>query len=129
MRDRRGEFGTDVEFALTTFSDPKYLPAYRRRTGWDLPILIDADRTVYRQFGYGRGSLWRVYGFRVVRRYAEIFRRRGFGDYRIATEDTLQLGGNVVIDGTGVAAWVYRGAGPDDRPTVDEILDQVNRAR
>lgn len=129
MGDRRDEFGTEVELVLTTFSDPKYLRAYRRRTGWDLPILIDADRRVYQQFGYGRGSLWRVYGLRVLRQYAQIFRRRGFGDYRIATEDTLQLGGNVVIDGTGVVAWVYRGAGPDDRPTVDEILDRVNQAQ
>ncbi len=129
MRDRLNDFGPDVEVALITFSDPKYLRAYRGRTGWDRPILVDTDRSVYRQFGYDRGSVWRVYGWRVLRRYAQIFRRDGFGDYEKATEDTLQLGGNAVIDPGGATSWVYRGAGPDDRPSVDELIERVEQAR
>jgi hypothetical protein len=129
VRERLHDLGPDVELALVTFSDPKYLRAYRGRTGWDEPILIDADRSVYRQFGYGRGAPWRVYGWRALRRYAQIFRGEGFGGYEKATEDTLQLGGNAVIDPDGATSWVFKGAGPDDRPSVDELIDRVEAAR
>lgn len=117
-----------MEFALITFSDPKYLRVYRNRTGWDLPILIDRERSVYRQFGYGRGSVRRVYGIRALRRYVEIFWQRGVRDYHRSTEDPLQLGGNAVIDPDGVASWIYRGEGPDDRPTVEDLLAAVEQA-
>jgi len=132
VAERAQEFGDDVDFALVTFSDPKYLRAYRNRTGWEYPILTDQDLTVYHQFDYQRGSVWRVWGWRVFLRYASIIRKDGFGALRNASstkEDTLQLGGNAVIDAQGLATWIYRGAGPDDRPTVDELLLQVKAAR
>ncbi|NNE95998.1 MAG: hypothetical protein HKN24_08210 [Acidimicrobiales bacterium] len=129
MATRADEFGPDVEFALVTFSDPKYLRAYRARTGWTYPILVDVERTLYRRFGYGRGSLVRVYGWAVLRRYWRILRRDGLRAYHLATEDTLQLGGNVVIGPDGLVSWVYRGAGPDDRPPLEQIIAEVEKAR
>lgn len=129
MSERRAEFGPDVVFALITFSDPKYLRAYRQRTGWDLPILTDADRSVYRMFDYRRGSVWRVWGWKVIKRYVTLLRSGRVGRMEKATEDTLQLGGNVVIAPDGSVQWVYRGAGPDDRPSVDDIISQVQQAR
>ncbi len=112
-----------------TFSDPKYLRAYRARTGWPYPILVDVERTLYRRFGYGRGSLGRVYGWAVLRRYWRILRRDGLRAYHLATEDTLQLGGNVVIGPDGLVSWVYRGSGPDDRPPPEQIIAEVEKAR
>ena len=129
MATRRDEFGPDVEFALITFSDPKYLRAYRAGTGWTHPILIDVDRVSYRQFGYDRGSVLRVYGWSVLRRYWRILRRDGLRAYRLATEDTLQLGGNVVIGPDGAVSWVYRGEGPDDRPATELLIAEVEKAR
>ncbi len=129
VSERSAEFGDDVDFALLTFSDPKYLRAYRSRTGWQHPILTDADLNVYHQFGYERGSVWRVWGWRVFRRYFQIIRKEGFGGLTKTTEDTLQLGGNAVIGPDGSAAWIYHGAGPDDRPSVDTLIAQVNKIR
>jgi hypothetical protein len=129
VNERFEEFGPGVDVALITFSDPKYLRSYRHRTGWHHPVLIDTERTVYRQFGYKRGSQWRVYGWKALRQYASIIRRDGVGVLDRATEDTLQLGGNAVIGPDGTTTWIYRGAGPDDRPTFDEILAEVRRAQ
>ena len=129
MSERQAEFGPDVTFALVTFSDPKYLRAYRQRTGWDFPILTDIDRSIYQMFGYGRGSVWRVYGWKVVKRYATLLRSGRIGRMEKATEDTLQLGGDVVIAPDGSVQWIYRGAGPDDRPSVDDIISQTQQAR
>ena len=129
VAERTEEFGPDVEFALVTFSDPKYLRAYRARTGWTHTILVDESRDLYRRFGYGRGPVRRVYAWAVLRQYWRIFRRDGFGDYQAATEDTLQLGGNAVIGPNGAISWIYRGHGPDDRPSVRTILLEVEKAR
>ncbi len=129
VNQRFDEFGPGVDLVLITFSDRKYLRSYRHRTGWNKPILIDTDLEVYRQFSYKRGSRWRVYGWRALRQYVNIIRRDGIDVLDRATEDTLQLGGNAVIGPDGTAAWIYRGAGPDDRPTFDEILAEVRNAQ
>ncbi len=62
-----------------------------------------------------------------MRSYAGLIRsgRRDVG----IQGDTLQLGGDVVIGPTGTIAWLFRGDGPDDRPSVDALIDAVCRAR
>jgi hypothetical protein len=41
---------------------------------------------------------------------------------RLPSEDTLQLGGDFIVDPEGRVAYAYRSAGPDDRPSVDDLL-------
>jgi hypothetical protein len=90
-----------------------------------LTVVTDESRSTYRTFGLRRGTRRRVWGLRSLRRYAELM-RAGRRDVGIGG-DTLQLGGDVVVDRTGRLAYVFRGAGPDDRPTVDELIDAVRR--
>ena len=37
-------------------------------------------------------------------------------------------GGDVVLDAAGRLAWIYRGAGPEDRPSVDLLVSAVREA-
>lgn len=124
MRDRLGEFG-DAEVVVVTFARQRVLAGYRTRYVAPLIVLSDETRATYRAFGFGRGSVRRVWGWRALRRYVELVRsgRRDVG----IDGDTLQLGGDVVIDRKGRVAWLFHGAGPDDRPTVDELVDVVSR--
>jgi len=126
VRDRRLDFG-DTEIVVVTFTRPRNLAGYRTRFVAPLTVVADESRASYRAFGFGRGPWWRVYGVRTLRRYGELLRR---GD-RLArpTEDTLQLGGDVVIDSHGRIALLRGGAGPADRPPVDELVAAVARAR
>ncbi len=128
MRDRLDELGDSTEIALITFSDPDVLGAYQESHDLPFPILTDRDRSVYRAFGLGRGSFGRVWGWKAVRRYAEIVKDRGFGELRRPTEDTRQLGGDFVIAPDGTLAWGFWSEGPDDRPSVDELIAQVRAA-
>lgn len=129
MSDRLHEFGTDTEVVLVTFTDPDALAAYRSRRDLGYRILLDPDRAAYRAFGLGRGSVARVWGRRALARYVELFRsaRRDGTSFRLErpTEDTLQLGGDFVIAPDGTIAWAFRGAGPDDRPSVDDLIAAV----
>jgi len=63
---------------------------------------------------------------RVWRRYASLLAR---GRRSERTDgDVLQLGGDAVLDAHGRLASIHRSAGPEDRPTVDELVTAVQRA-
>ncbi len=125
MRDRLEELGSETEVALVTFSDPARLTHYQEINDLPFAILVDGDRHTYRSYGMGRGSIRRVWGWRALRRYLELIREQGTAGLGRPTEDPRQLGGNFVIAPDGSLAWGFWGAGPDDRPSVDDLVRAV----
>lgn len=132
VRDRLDEVagarGEQAEVVLITFTTPEELDAYQLRRQLRLPILIDADRSVYRAYGMGRGSFLDVWGWRSVRRYWQILRPSGPGrrrDLHATSEDTRQLGGDMVIAPDGRLSWGHWSTRSTDRPSVDDILRAV----
>lgn len=125
MRDRLDEFG-DAEVAVVLFTRQRNLRGYRARYVEPLSVVTDEDRRLYRAFGLGRGSLWKVWGPKVLLKYATLL--RAGGKVQKPTEDTSQLGGDFVIGRDGRLAYAFRSKGPDERPSVDELLDAVRRA-
>ena len=122
MSDRLAELG-GAAVVLITFTHPRNLPGFRRRLALAYPVLADETRAVYRAYGLQRGSWWRVWGLKSVRAYGRLFRQ---GQHlERPTGDTLQLGGDFVVDQDGRLAYAYRSRGPDDRPSVDDLLDAV----
>jgi len=129
VRDRIDDLGERTTVALVTFTDPVSLTTYSGRHDLGFPILRDPERHAYAAFGLERGSLMRVWGWRAARRYASLLRADGLRGLRRPTEDTRQLGGDFVVDADGRLAWGFWGDGPDDRPSVDEIVDAVASIR
>lgn len=125
MRSRLEEFG-NAEVVVVCFSAPEFVAGYQRERLHPMTVLVDEDRTSYRAYGFGRGSVRRVWGLRTWRAYARLLRagRR----FQRPTEDTLQLGGDVVVDRDGRISYVFRSSDPDDRPPVDELIDAVGRS-
>jgi hypothetical protein len=64
-----------------------------------------------------------VWGLKAVRAYGRLL-RQGRRLER-PSGDTLQLGGDFVVDRDGRLAYAYRSRGPDDRPSVDDLVDAV----
>ena len=122
MSDRLAEFG-GAAVVLITFTRPRNLPGFRRRLALAYPVLADETRAVYHAYGLQRGSWWRVWGLNSARAYSRLL-RQGRRLER-PTGDTLQLGGDFVVDRDGRLAYAYRSTGPDDRPSVDDLLDAV----
>lgn len=125
MRDRLVDLGESTEVVLVTFTDPSSLTDYQASNELSYPVLTDPSRDTYRAYGLGRGSVRRVWGLRAARRYVELIRESGIGALRRPTEDTLQLGGDFVIDADGKLGWGFWGDGPDDRPSVDDLVNAV----
>jgi peroxiredoxin len=123
---RLAEFG-GAAVVLITFTRPRNLRAFRRRLALAYPVLADETRAVYRAYGLQRGSWWRVWGLKSVRAYSRLLRQGRRLERPSA--DTLQLGGGFVVDRDGRLAYAYRSRGPDDRPSVDDLLDAVRSCR
>jgi hypothetical protein len=125
VSDRIGEFG-DASIALIAFTRQRNLRGFRHRLGTSYPVLADETLAVYRAYGLGRGPWWRIWSFRTLRAYGRLLRSGA----RLSrpTEDTLQLGGDFVVDSHGVLAYAYRSRRPDDRPSIDELIAAVRSA-
>jgi hypothetical protein len=126
VSDRLTQFGA-AAVVLITFTRPRNLPGFRRRLGLSYPVLADEARAAYRAYGLGRGSWRRVWGLRTMRAYGRLLRagRRP----RLPSEDTLQLGGDFVVDPDSRVSYAYRSAGPDDRPSVDDLITALRGFR
>ncbi len=132
MRDRQDELvntsGEQIDVVVVTFTKARNLNGYQRRFAAPFTVVTDVDLDLYKAMGFGRGSVWRIWGLKAAKRYRDLLK----SGYRLERstihsrgEDTLQLGGNVIVDSSGVVAWLYQGAGPDDRPSIDELVRQA----
>lgn len=125
MQDRLEDLG-DAVVVLVTFTRPRNLRGYRGRLGLPYPVLADEARAAYRAFGLGRGPWWRVWGPATWWRYV---RALAAGErVERPTEDTLQLGGDVVVGRDGRVSYLYRSRAPTDRPPLDELVAAVREA-
>ena len=129
MRGRTDEFG-DAQIVLVTFTRQRNLRGYRGRLRLPFVVVTDETQAVYKTYGLGKGSWWRVYGVGTIRRYLDLLSHEGYqvGDIKRPTEDTLQLGGDFVVGRDGRLVYVFRSKGPDDRPPVDDLIQAVARA-
>ncbi len=129
--------------AVITFAGAGALAAFARELGdLGMPLLGDPDRSLYAAFGFGRGSVARIWldpraigndlrlrmrGRAAPARLPGQDTRLPRQDTRLPRQDTLQLGGDVVLDAAGRVRWVYASRGPEDRPTVEAIIGAVLR--
>lgn len=126
MRDRLRALDdtTPVDLVVVTFTDqPERLAAYRDHLGIDGPIVADPERRLYRAVGAGRGRLRDVWSPGTLATYARLI-RRGRRLQR-PTEDTRQLGADIVVDTTGTVRRLWLPSGPDQRPSADEIVAAI----
>jgi hypothetical protein len=105
------------------------LRGFEREMKLPYPLYGDPDRATYRAFGFGRASARRVWlDPRVWTRYAQLL-VRGRRPVGAPEQDTLQLGGDAVLDARGRLSWIYRSTGPEDRPSVDRLVGAMREAR
>ena len=121
MRRRKDELdAAGVIVVVVTFETNTIALDYARSHEMPWPVLVDPDRGLYAAYGIGRGSLRAIWG---PANWAPWLRGVLRGHLpRLATADTLQRGGDVVVGPNGIVALHHVSDGPADRPTVDAIL-------
>jgi hypothetical protein len=108
------------------FAPPESTAVFERNLNLGVPILCDPDRTAYRLFLFGRtpwrGLLHPTFWWRAL--VATMRGRR----LRVAQEDPMQLGGDVVLDSALRLRWIFRSRFPADRPTVSTVRSELAAA-
>lgn len=88
------------------------------------PLLVDESRQLATHYGMHRGRAWDLYGPSAIVIYLKLMLRGRWP--KRPTNDVRQLGGDVLIDGDGKILLHHVGAGPADRPAVEEILARLS---
>ena len=109
-----------VQTLVVTFEGREAAREYLDETGLVWPLLVDTDRRLYGAYHMQKARLRHLGGFATMRAYAREALQGRFP--RMPRADTVQQGGNVLIDPEGVVRFHHVGSGPADRPTVAAVL-------
>ena len=110
----------EIQPVVVTFETLDAARAYVDETGVVWPLLIDAERQLYHAYGMHKAQLRHLWGLATMRAY---WREALSGRFpRIPRADSIQQGGNVLIDPSGIVRFHHIGRGPADRPLVDTLL-------
>jgi len=121
--DRRG-----VRLLGVSFEEPSKLLDYQERHRWPFPVLADPERKAYQSFALPKLKLWRVFSPSTLKFYRQLI-RRGIKRERYDGADIFQSGGDFLLDRDGKILFSHRSKDPADRPTVAELLQQIDRLR
>ena len=110
----------EIQTLVVTFEGREAAHEYVDETGLIWPLLVDVERQLYRAYGMRAARLRHLWGFATMRAYGREALRGRFP--RVPRADTVQQGGNVLIDSAGVVRLHHVGGGPADRPTVATVL-------
>jgi hypothetical protein len=127
LRQHSREFESHAtNVAVVTFDSAVIARGYADRTGMLWPLLLDNERQLYRAYGMEQGGMWDVWGWSSWKTYAKLL-WKGRRLQR-PTGDTRQLGGDVIVDPTGIVRLQWIGSGPADRPSVEFLLEVIRTA-
>jgi hypothetical protein len=110
-----------VDVVAVTFETEKIARTYAAGLPW--PVLLDPSRQLYTAYGMRRGSFVEVWGPASWWGFLKLLcRGRRF---HLPTDDVYQMGGDVLIDESGVVRLHYVSRYPLDRPPADALLSVV----
>lgn len=109
-----------IQIIVFTFQGGHFARAYAEETGLRWPLLVDGEHQLYHAYGMRKAKLWDLVGPAVWWAYFLELLRGRLPSWPRA--DTQQQGGDVLIDPAGIVRVHHVGAGPADRPSVEELL-------
>ena len=90
------------------------------------PLLHDPAYTAYHAFDLKKGSHWAIYGPRTIWAYIPLILRGR--RLRRTTVDAYQLGGDFVVDASGIVRLAHPSRGPADRASVAQLVAALRAA-
>jgi hypothetical protein len=127
LRRRQSDFeAVGARIVTISFGPAPRAPAWLAETQSPFPLLIDARRETYAAFGMRR-SLRGSWNLTTLRRYRELM---GAGRrWRGVQGDSLQLGGDAIVDANGIVRLLVRSTTPSERPSLESLLALLARLR
>lgn len=113
----------NVQIVVVTFEAGYFAQQYVQETGITWPVLVDEQRSLYKEYGILSASFWDIWGPKTWWVYLKEILKGHMP--RKSTGDISQRGGDVLIDPDGIVRLHHIGDGPADRPTVDLIVQVI----
>lgn len=103
------------------------LARYQELHRWPFTILADPRRSAYRAFELKRLSWFRIFSPATLKLYVKLF-RDGMKPQSYGRQDIYQSGGDFLLDREGRILFAHRSRDPADRPSVERLLREIDRA-
>ena len=110
---------SDTNVLLISFGTELWARGWLQETGASFPLLLDPERRTYAAYKLGSSRV-RTWGPNVLWRYAKLL--LAGEKLRPAQGDPYQMGGDFIVDGSGILRLAHASKDPVDRPPVDELL-------
>ena len=126
LRERQAEFDRrGVRIFAVTFESESRVREYQEKGRLLFPMLRDPRRAGYKRFGIERQSARKIFSPGTIWYY---IKRLFQGQMpAVAHGDYYQLGGDVLLGLDGSTLWVYQSQNPADRPSVNDILKEIDK--
>ncbi len=116
-----------MAIVAVSFAAPERLVLYQQIHKWPFVLLADPDRSAYSYFGLKRLPWYRLLSLSTLKLYFHLLRRgRKIENY--GKDDYYQAGGDFLIDRSGALLFAHRSQDPADRPSVNKLLEEIDRA-
>lgn len=109
----------NAEVMVISFETGYWLQVWQAETEAPFPLLLDPARKAYQAYGLERSWL-RSWGPKNLWYYARA--RLSGRQVQTTGADTAQLGGDFIVDASGIIRLAHRSQDPTDRPSVTELL-------
>ena len=127
LRQKADEINAlDIQVCVVTFELDMFAKAYVRDNGLIWPLLIDEKRELYVAYGMERENWSKLLGPAAMSAYFKLMLKGRMP--KNATGDVKQMGGDVLIDPSGIVRLHHVSDNPADRPSVESLLDVVRTA-
>ena len=113
----------NARIGVISFGLASQARSWLEETGAPFTLLLDPERTAYRAYGLEH-SLPRSWGMKVWFRYAQLL--LAGRQWRGIQGDSGQLGGDFIVDSSGVIRFVYRSHDPTDRSSIRQLLTTLS---
>lgn len=113
-----------IAVVVVTFDQEAMARHYVESTQLSWPLLLDAEKELYRAYGFEKADLWAIYGPASIWHYLKLL--AGGHKLKRPGKDLRQLGGDVIIDPAGMVRYHFASESPHDRPTVENLLNVVD---
>jgi len=121
----RGLPDSRLQVLVISFGNPESIEGFRTRLGLPFPVASDPEQKAYRDYGIGKASFWTVWSPRVVWKYVKLAAHGRRPQKSPEPQDVYQLGGDFLLDETGIILFAHVSRSPVDRPDVRRILDAL----
>jgi len=93
------------------------------------PLVSDPQKVAYKVFELGSAQLKDFLSIKVLWKFMRRILTGWLPSLGYSKDDLFQLGGDFVVDAKGRVVYKFKSSSPADRPTIQFLLEQLQKAQ